>query len=745
QAVSHDTYSSPYAYAAGIYLRRSIQSENSGTITIAKTGVVQARAQNDGYATADGIFAGTTFTGAIENNGLISAEADGVYSAYAYGIDTDHLNGSISNAGTISAMAEATYYYASAYGIQVGTLGAEGQINVSGLIEAKASTDFSEANAYAIYVGNNGADMAGDIFVSGTIDAQAVSHDSYSNAYAAGIYLRWNDETENSGTITIAKTGVVQARGENNSRYATATGIYAGTYFTGAIENNGLISAEADGADYAYAYGIDMYHLDGSILNAGRIQVEAGPVNYSASAYGINIGSVGVNGTVTNSGYIDVHVGDSSYAAGVSIAYGNGMAGHFTNTGSIVATRANDVGTALFVGGDGGLVTLNTKGFIIGDIYLRGDINLNVQGDMGRSVHWTVDGSGKASGDFNVNDEGYRGTAVFKRQTDGGMYEFATLDSSGPIAMRQASADAGFIGLDALVAKTSAAANPVKAADGTGGTHLMPFITAASQSRTYIVDGSLDQDVSTSSVSFGNTMAMANGMFLGLGGGKLSGSAKVDYIDGPSSEADQHGAFVGVAISANSANLDFVGAISAGRMSFDTTRYVNDNTVFDGIVTEDASFDSTFVAAEVALSHRVDAGNGMAVVPNVTLSYARHTVDGYAESGSSAAAVVDAQTFGAFEGEMGIAVEKTIANGVLSGNFSVMTRNLTGDENVQVTMIGETNAVNAKIGSSTASKLSLGYSSSFSPSGQFNLGVETMLGSSDMSGGKISGEVRFSF
>jgi hypothetical protein len=348
-------------------------------------------------------------------------------------------------------------------------------------------------------------------------------------------------------------------------------------------------------------------------------------------------------------------------------------------------------------------------------------------------------------GENVVNGDGYLGTTVFY---DGdATVEFATLDSSGLVAARQANADAGFLGIDTLVSKTAAAAaNPVKAADAKGGTHLMPFIAAASQNRTYsATSATLAQDVSTASVSFGNTIALQNGMFLGLGGGKLSGSADVNDIGGPSSKADQQGAFLGVALSGSFDKVHFAAAISAGRMQVDTTRFVNDNTVFDGIVSEAASVDSSFMAAEVAVSGHFDIGNGMAVVPNSVIKYAQHHVDGYSESGSGAAADVGAQKFNAFEGEVGLGLEKTLAHGVLSGGISLMSRSVSGAEDVTVTMIGDRQTVDATIASLTAKKLSLGYAASFSAAGQFNLGYETLIGSNALSGGKISGQLRYSF
>ena len=735
-------------YTAEAYGIRSYTLD--GTIT--NTGTIAATAHSTDYtAEAYGIYIDGTLNGTITNTGTITTNAYSTDSdASAYGIYiAGPLNGAIDGNGTILATATSEYSDASAYGIYVsGAIGEVGLIDVSGLIEATAQSSSDSASAYGIYVYG---DMDGTIAVSGTIAAQADNSSSDYDAYAVGIYIQQSDVGGNvDGTITVTSTGVIDVSAENySSSDATATGIYVGGDVGGAIENHGLITVEAYGSSgHAEAYGISVDGtVDGSITNSGTIDVYAHTSNSYDSAYGIYAGAVGVGGIVTNSGQIEVYAGVTSstdYAAGV---YLGGMAGHFINTGSIVASEYGNIGTAIYVDGSGGLVTLNTGGFIEGNIELDGDISLNVQGDVGRSVNWTVDGSGATSGAYYTNDEGYLGTAVFVREnSENGAAEFATFDSSGLAAVRQAGADAGFIGLDGLLSQTSkAAAKPVHATNGTGNS-FMPFVRSATKSVTYGHNETmLDQDITTSLLSFGGTTAIDSGLIFGLGAGMMSGSATVNYINGPSSETDQKGAFIGLAMGGSSANLNYSGAISSGRVQFDNTRYVNDNTVTGGIVAEDASFNSTFMAVEFAVSGRFDIGSGMALVPNTTLRYAKHKVDGYVESGTDGAAAVGPQNYGVFEGEIGIALEKAMGNGVFSGGISVMSRSVTGNEDVAITMIGDSEFVDATIGSSTAAKLSLGYSSSFSASGQFNVGVETLVGSSGMSGEKISGGVSFSF
>ncbi len=763
------------AFAYGVYIGGSVSADGS----IVNVGTIEAIAE--GYTTAAfarGIEVVGDLYGTIENSGSITASASIASAAAAWGIRIGgDVHGSITNSGTITIEVSAvngSSGSAVVYGIRVGGLASDGSIANTGTITATAKTACSSATAYGIKVTDS--DLNGAITNSGTITAIASiqGSSSDSSAYAFGIRIdhNLNGSVTNSGTITatanetddyayaygvniryddlngtIESSGTISATATSVSAEAHAYGIRitnGGVGESGLIDISGVMDVTAvAGSSDAKAYGIYVYDdMDGSISNSGTIKVEA--IASSVSAYGITA-TVGENGTVTNSGLIEVRAAGESYTYAVGINLSE-MAGQFTNTGSIIATEGESLGRAIWVNGDGGLVTLNTRGFLVGNIILVNDVDLNVQGDVGRSVHWTVNAYNWNSGADWTNHEGYRGTEVFERD-NGATIEYATLDRSGLVAMRQASADAGFLGIDTLVSKTSAAAaNSVKAADGTGGSHLMPFVAAASQSRTYSGgDTALSQDVQSSSISVGNTMALQNGLFLGLGAGKLSGSADVNYRGGPASEADQQGAFLGVALSGSFDKINFAAAIIGGRMQIDSSRFVNDNTVFDGIVSEDASVDSTFRAAEVAVSGHFDIGNGIAVVPNSVLKYSQHQIDAYSETGSGAAADVGAQKFGAFEGEVGLALEKTLANGVFSGGISLMSRRVSGYEDVGVTMIGDTEVVDATIASLNAKKLSLGYAASFSAAGQFNLGYETLLGSDAMSGGKISGQLRFSF
>lgn len=729
--------------AYGILVSESVQDgaaiENAGSI------IVLANSQDD--ADAYGIYVGEDLYGSITNtiSGLIDVEANsGTDEPSAYGVlvaGSVQDGAAIVNDGRIEVAALVGTESSTAYaaGIHIGS-DMSGTIVNSGTIDVYAESGTSEATAYGIRVVGT---AVGALTNSGDILVEAFSTTDSAGAYGIAVGIL-------DGTIT--NSGLIDVDALANSDDATTYGIYVDETLNGTITNtaDGVITAFASSTgSSAYAYGVhaSVIGSEGSIVNAGRIEATATASSGtdSVSAYGIYVSTVLVDGTVTNSGDILVHAESgeaSAYASGVFLT---NMAGTFTNTGRIVARKGDTVGTAILINGTGGNVMLDTGGFIEGAIVLNGPLDVNVQGDSGRSVHWTADTSGDVA--FDVDDAGTAGTTVFLREGSGSA-EFATMDGSGFAGVRQAAGDAGFIGLDPLLSQTrGAAVSPVQVTNGNvdGGT-FVPYVAAAAKSMSYGDDNRmLDQDITTSSLSFGGTMALQNGMTFGLGAGVMSGTVEVDDFDQSSFDTDQKGAFIGAALGRNLGNLNFGGALSIGRQQYDSTRFVNDNTVVGGLVRQDASFDSSFVALALGVSGRFDIGNGMMLVPNGSLRYAKHRVDAYGETGSDGAAQVAGQDFGVFESEIGVALETAVGNGILSGGVSLLSRNVTGDKDVLVTMIGDTEFVDTSIGSSSAAKLSVGYSTNFSSSGQFNVGIETLVGSDGLSGEKISGELRIAF
>ncbi|PHS70450.1 MAG: hypothetical protein COB22_08155 [Cycloclasticus sp.] len=353
-AHSADAYS---AYYAGAYVSAVGISADDVSGSIINNGMIDAEAYDaDAYsaaiayarATAAGI-AADAVTGAITNNGDIYVDAYNVYSddsysatAIATGIDVDTLDayGSITNSlDAVIDVFAGSAYSAYATGIYAGSVNDDASITNAGEIKV-AATDAEFASAAGIYAGSVGEDAS--ITNEGSITADAY-YDAFS-AYAAGIGV-----STLYGSITNGANGEISAFASSASSNAAATGIWAGYVGEdGNITNNGSISATAYNYDSAYATGVGVGELYGSITNAEGASIDAGAylTSYSAMAYATGIYANNVYGSanITNNGDINAWAENTytSYgtigAIGISI---NNLYGDLTNNGSINATASS--------------------------------------------------------------------------------------------------------------------------------------------------------------------------------------------------------------------------------------------------------------------------------------------------------------------------------------------------------------------------------------------------------------------
>ncbi len=329
----------------------SINNLEGGEISVDATGTAISVAAIYRAGNLDG-----TLTNAGSISATVTASSDSQASATAYGISAGDIKSTLNNSGTISATAKAdgSSAYALASGIATGDL-ANSLVN-SGLISATATanstSDYATAWAYGISTG----DISGSLLNTGDItadaSASAVAGSSFAQAYAYGISA--NDvsgELINNGTITAT------AEAFGTEATVQAYGISMGDLAVGgSLENNGTISAtatvtgNADETVTASAYGISMGTLSGTMVNNGTITAMAAAVNNgtdsaSAFAYGVNIeGTLSGTLTVTNAGAITAIADATTYGSGEAkaTAYGiyvdGDVIGGLINNGSITAT-----------------------------------------------------------------------------------------------------------------------------------------------------------------------------------------------------------------------------------------------------------------------------------------------------------------------------------------------------------------------------------------------------------------------
>jgi uncharacterized protein with beta-barrel porin domain len=120
---------------------------------------------------------------------------------------------------------------------------------------------------------------------------------------------------------------------------------------------------------------------------------------------------------------------------------------------------------------------------------------------------------------------------------------------------------------------------------------------------------------------------------------------------------------------------------------------VNDNLASLGISFANASYSSAWLAPELKVSLPYQIAGGLTAAPNVTLRYASQWIDGYTESGSNANANINSRTIGSTEGRVGFKLSKDLERGKISAHIDYLHRQSTGDDNVRVSMIGDTHNI----------------------------------------------------
>lgn len=366
-----------YAYATGVSLDGGDLYTENGTRTnginaytydyarvsvdgtLVNDGVISADAEA-GYSSAyaDGVAIYGVIRGSVVNNGEITATATAGYDdAYAEGInlgagwvssgnqDTsegDYYSlangGAFTNAGTISAFAEAGDDYASATGFYSWGQMA-GVINNTGTIRASANVGDYDASAMGLVISG---DVTGTITNSNAIAASADAGGYYADAVALAV---WGDV---SGSIINTDSLGAYAGAHTGGAYAQ--GLYA-DHVSGTISNSGTVDVAADGGTgWASATG---FHIDdgmsgtGNLTNTGYVGVLAESNDSSVSVYGVRVsGAMHDSAMVSNASGALISVqangtgSESAYGVDLGMLFDNAQ---FVNAGDIsVVSQSND-------------------------------------------------------------------------------------------------------------------------------------------------------------------------------------------------------------------------------------------------------------------------------------------------------------------------------------------------------------------------------------------------------------------
>lgn len=376
----------------------------SGSFTNEEGALIQAKAEGGYSANARGVdieidgYEGAGFSGSFTNakNATIKATATGEEYAYATGVNIDiesdyygesSFSGTFTNAAgaliEASALAEGYYSYASARAVDIDADGYYGNGTFSGTFlnaagaTIKATATANSASATALRIGDN---LAGELTNNGTISATANGGDS--DGYATGIRIT---DSVASGA-SIVNTSVVKAAAAGG--YAEAVAINVSDYLAegATLTNSGAITANAAGNDAsgAYAAGIQVGTLNGTIVNDGQI---VGLTN-SDKTNGYSVNAYSGSGSISNKK--DALLQGNLYAGG-SI--------NVDNAGTIALTEKDATPAA------GG------KGFIahgyVGGNYTQtkdGVLKIGAYGTAGGSQHSVVNSveAPKSAGEYST-------------------------------------------------------------------------------------------------------------------------------------------------------------------------------------------------------------------------------------------------------------------------------------------------------------------------------------------------------
>ena len=363
------------------------------------------------------------------------------------------------------------------------------------------------------------------------------------------------------------------------------------------------------------------------------------------------------------------------------------------------------------------------------------------------------------------------GTTVFMgHEFESTIWQFTTIDSSQFAAQRESMLDASDQSSSVQASQTEAAlaSDKFKAYgiathsnmtySGTGespitadpvGLYMGLYGDGLTDIGAYsnISGGTLDRDVTTSTLSAGGTMKTDGGLAVGFGIGGQSGEATMSSAYMTSSDTTYDGAYAGVSVAGQSKSFTFGGGLTAGTMSNSYDRWANNNLVVGGIDQASGDYTSSYITAQAAASGHFKLGFGVTVSPGVTLRYTNGRIDAYSETGDETAALasVAEQSFGIMESQFDLNVEKSLGMGSLNANLSVTKRALSSSDSVDVTMVGDQENVSGFTADTTTKTLSIGYSASLSTGLSLSIEASRPIGSDDVSGTTVGGGLQLAF
>jgi uncharacterized protein with beta-barrel porin domain len=749
----------------GIYAEDGNTITNSGSVTTSGSnaeGIVAIgnnTITNSGSVTtlgpnSEGIYAEAGIT-MITNSGSVTTSGDSSYGIYA------EDGATITNSGSVTTSDE---FSAGIVGRDGNTITNSGSVTTSGdnsegidaddgntITNSGTVTTSGDSSEGIDADGNNTITNSGSVTTSGDssegIDANDNNTITNSGSVTTlgdssyGIYAEDGNTITNSGSVTASGNNSGGIRVINNNTITSSGSVTTSeddsqglrVFNNNTITNSGSVTTSGDDSEGIFAGDNNTITNSGSVTTSGE------------SSEGIDADD---NNTITNSGIVTTS-GETAY--GIFVFDNNTI----TNSGKVVSAQAQS-----FELNSNNTLILNAPSFIGGEIDLGTNTTVNIVSGPSHSILWdlstgTMDGgaptlSGPVPIFYNAATQqvatfdptALSGSANALGDMTGNLSALMRQRLSASQAGGGEEADASFVSAYAASPEQSgnAAIDRIATAfqDSLGadtGWWVSGFGSYADyDGNAAALDHGFDHVGVAAGYDWQHSADLTLGAMVGYGMGSFDADSR--FANAFDNSADgAFAAFYGRADFAHSMFVDF--ALSGGLLSHSDTRFVNDNLAPLGVSSASADYDSWWLAPEMTLGMAFSdvMGSRWSYIPSASLRYAMQSVDGYTETGPSAAnATVSAHDIAVLETRLELAARRDFELATLSGHvvgrLGWQHRAAMGDDAVAITMIGQNNSVSTSTQDASAAYLGLDASMDIGDTASLALGAEYRLGDS---------------
>lgn len=535
----------------------------------------------------------------------------------------------------------------------------------------------SGTETYGIYVTGNGNSVTnwGGITTSGSGQSHGIFVQGDNNVLTNWGRISITTELNEGAGIQVFGTGNdITNWGDILTRSVDAMGIEVGLDGN-TVTNRGTITTSGN-----LAFGISLLTPDNTAVNWGRISTTG------LAATGIRTNQGG--NTVANWGAIYT---EGETAPAILVFDGNNTV---TNGGKLMSRRSYSI----ILVGNGDTLNLLAPSYLGGGIDLGAGTQVNLTTGPSHSVLWKFEGT--MDGGVPTMSGPYAG--FYNEQT----MEYATFDPTVLAGnVNQLGDMQGLLSSIGRSGLTRGDSAPVQIADSTGqtvggGGGVLPWdgrVWAGGFGGFYDHDGdsgTLGRDIDVKGFAVGYSARPWAGLTVSAMAGYLRGRQKADSRWASSYRLDSDGVFAGANGRFRFGPYMVDLGLVAGRLSYDSDRFVNDNMAPQGASWASASYDGWFVSPEIGLSAPFDWTDVVTVRPAARVGYAHQRIGSYHESGSNADARVDGQHLSLLIATAEVGFEKRLFDAVTVNAVCGYARRVNiGDDSVSVELIDVTNEV----------------------------------------------------